>query len=98
MKGSSPFRSKATWIGFLFSAGAIVLLLWRVSFKDLGEALSRASLVWLLPSLAVFLLTFALRSARWSVLLGGTRFWATWHANIIGYMFNIIFPLRLGEI
>ncbi len=97
-KPASPFASKATWIGFLFSAGAIVLLLWRVSFKDLGAALGRAELVWLIPSVLVFLVVFMLRALRWALLLGGTRFWPTWHANIIGYMFNVIFPLRLGEI
>jgi hypothetical protein len=32
------------------------------------------------------------------VLLGGTPFWPTWHANAIGYFFNQTLPLRLGEI
>ncbi len=90
--------SIAVWVGLLLSVVAVGLLLWRVSFRDLGRSLATAETIWLVPSLLLFLLMFAFRAWRWSVLLGGTRFWPTWHANIIGYFFNITLPLRLGEI
>lgn len=88
----------ALWLGIALSIIAVALLLWRVSFRDLGRALASANAIWLLPSAVLFLLMFVFRAWRWSVILGGTPFWATWHANIIGYFFNVTLPLRLGEI
>jgi len=85
-------------VGFALSAVAVGLLLWRVSFRDLWNALRAADGVWLLPALALFLFMFVLRAFRWSLLLGGTKLGTTWHANIIGYMFNVTLPLRIGEI
>lgn len=98
MSQAARRSSLAIWFGVALSVVAAVLLLWRVSFRDLANALRAAEVVWLLPSLALFLAMFCFRAWRWSVLLGGTRFWPTWHANIIGYFFNIALPLRLGEI
>jgi uncharacterized protein (TIRG00374 family) len=88
----------AVWIGIVLSVVAGTLLLWRVSFRDLLASLRAANGVWLLPSLAVFFAMYALRAWRWAVLLGDARFWPTWHANTIGYFFNVTLPLRLGEI
>jgi len=93
-----PRPGAAVWIGIALSIVAGALLLWRVSFDDLLAALRAADLVWLLPSLVVFFVMYALRAWRWAVLLGDARFWPTWHANTIGYFFNVTLPLRLGEI
>lgn len=90
--------SVAVWIGILLSVAAVAVLLHRVSFRELGAALASADVVWLVPSALLFLTMFVFRAWRWSVILGGTPFWATWHANIIGYFFNATLPLRLGEI
>jgi glycosyltransferase 2 family protein len=90
--------SKAVAAGIVVSVVAGVFLLWGVSFRDLGNALAGGNLVWLFPALALFIAMFGLRAWRWSILLGGTRFAPTWHANLIGYFFNIVLPLRLGEI
>ena len=97
---SNPPRqsSKAVWLGIGLSVVAVTVLLWRVSFRDLGTALAAADPIWFIPSLALFFAVFALRAWRWAVLLGGTRFWPTWHANVIGYFFNQTLPLRVGEI
>lgn len=97
---ASPLASssKAIWLGIGLSVVAVVALVWRVSFRDVARALSTANVVWLLPALGLFFIMFGLRAWRWSVLLGGTRFMPTWHANIIGYFFNVTLPLRLGEI
>jgi uncharacterized protein (TIRG00374 family) len=86
------------WFGVAVSVVAVTLLLWRVSFHDLATALASANPVWFIPAVAIFFGMFALRAWRWSILLGGTRFAATWHANMIGYFFNMTLPLRLGEI
>jgi uncharacterized protein (TIRG00374 family) len=82
----------------LLSIGAATLLAWRVDFHDVTTALRAANVAWLVPAFVLFILMFMLRAWRWSVLLGRTPFWATWHANVIGYFFNITLPLRLGEI
>jgi len=97
MKGRGA-SSKAIGIGIALSVLAVAVLLWRVSFRDLGVALSSANALWFLPALAVFVVMFGLRAWRWAVLMGGTRFWPTWHANLVGYFFNITLPLRLGEL
>lgn len=85
-------------IGIVLSAGAAVFLLSRVSFADLWGAMKSADARWFVPALALFFVVFALRAWRWAVLLGGTPFAATWHANVIGYFFNATLPLRVGEI
>ncbi len=94
-KRTSPI---ALWIGVGLSVVAAALLVWRVSFRDLGAALAAADATWLLPSVVFFFLMCLARAWRWAVLLGGTRLAPTWHANIIGYFFNVTLPLRLGEI
>jgi uncharacterized protein (TIRG00374 family) len=86
------------WAGIVLSLVAASALLWRMSFADLWAALRAADTVWLLPSLVLFFVLLALRAWRWAVLLGGTPLAATWHANVIGYFFNMTLPLRLGEI
>jgi uncharacterized protein (TIRG00374 family) len=99
MSGESSLRSKVmTWGGVLLSLGVIYYMLSHVNFADLRTALASADPMWLVLSLGVFLLMFVFRAWRWSVLLGGTRFFPTWHANIIGYMFNAAMPFRLGEV
>ncbi len=90
--------AKAIAVGFLLSVVAGGLLLSRVSFRELGEALATARIGWLVPAAGLFVVAFTVRAWRWSVLLGGTPFWATWHANWIGYFFNATLPLRVGEI
>lgn len=96
-RGSSS-RTVAVAVGIAVSVVAVVILLWRISFHDLATALAGADLAWLAPALVVFIVMFALRAWRWSLLLGGTPLAATWHANLIGYFFNITLPLRLGEL
>jgi glycosyltransferase 2 family protein len=90
--------SKAVFVGLALSVAAAAWLLSRVGFADLGESLRRAEMKWLVPSVALFFLTLALRAHRWAVLLGRTPFMKTWHAYIIGYFFNTTLPLRVGEV
>jgi len=97
---AGPRRSHA-WqvaVGLLVSAVALVVTFRHVNLGDFGRALASAHLVWLVPALACFFVTFALRALRWAVLLGGTPFWTTFQALNVGYMMNSILPLRVGEV
>lgn len=89
---------RALWIGAATSVVALGLLFSRIRLRELGAALASANPAWLVAALGVFLFMFVMRAWRWSVLLGGTPFWPTWHANIIGYFFNATLPLRAGEV
>lgn len=97
-KPKSRAGSGLAWIGMGISLVAVAILVWKIDFSAVKTALARAELVWLAPAVAVFIGIFILRAWRWSVLLGGTPFWPTFHANNIGYMLNVTLPLRMGEI
>lgn len=90
--------SKMAWIGLFVSLVAVGILVWRIDFKDVKTALTSAQLGWLVPAVAVFVVLFVFRAWRWSLMLGNAPFWATFHANNIGYMLNVTLPLRMGEI
>ncbi|MBX3229824.1 MAG: flippase-like domain-containing protein [Labilithrix sp.] len=95
---SSRPSNRPIWIGALSSVVALLLLFWRVRLRDLGTAIAGAHSGWLVLAAAVFFVMFLVRAWRWSLMLGKTPFWATWHANIIGYFFNMTLPLRVGEL
>ena len=89
------------WVGVLLSLVAVGILLWRVDLRALTASIAAADFRWLAASFALFFLMFLFRAWRWARLLGldpRTKLGVTWHANIIGYMFNILLPLRLGEL
>lgn len=85
-------------LGVVLSVAAAGYLLSRVAFSALWEALKGAEAGWFAPAFVVWLLVVALRVWRWSVIMGGTPFVPTWHATTIGYFFNSVLPLRIGEI
>ncbi|MBS2019067.1 MAG: flippase-like domain-containing protein [Deltaproteobacteria bacterium] len=90
--------SLMAWVGGALSLVAVGILVWRVDFKDVKTALASAELVWLVPAVAIFVALFLVRSWRWSLMLGHSPYWATFHANNIGYMLNVTLPLRMGEL
>lgn len=91
-------KAAMAWVGMAISVVAVGILVWRVDFAAVKNALAAAQLVWLVPAVAVFVVVFMLRAWRWSLMLGGPPFWPTFHANNIGYMINTTLPLRVGEI
>jgi hypothetical protein len=69
-----------------------------VSYTELKDALRSARYVWLIPAVALVLLSIVGRAWRWALLLNKREhlldsFWA----QGLGYLFTNIFPLRLGE-
>lgn len=93
-------RRLRVWLGL-----AVSLVFLYVAFRgqDLGQirdALGRANYWYLLPGLGLYFLGVAVRSVRWSSLLGAVRRLAArelFPIIVIGYMANNILPLRAGE-
>ena len=101
---TSERRSKLAGIGrwlpgLIISAIAIWLL---VRISNWGEVIQSVSLmkpIWLVPVLAVFILSMGLRALAWMVLL---QYKATYGRVFLtlneGYLLNNVFPFRLGEL
>jgi glycosyltransferase 2 family protein len=97
---SNPRIIRQPW--FWLGIGISLLCLWlaarSVSYTELKDALRSARYVWLIPAVALVLLSVVARAWRWVVLLDkreqlADSFWA----QGLGYLFTNIFPLRLGE-
>jgi uncharacterized protein (TIRG00374 family) len=72
-----------------------------VNWSEAGEALAKAHYLYVLPMAAVSLWTLYIRAQRWRVLLRpvGTPAMRTLvAATNIGFMANMVLPLRMGEV
>ncbi|MEE8553661.1 MAG: lysylphosphatidylglycerol synthase transmembrane domain-containing protein [Desulfobacterales bacterium] len=88
-------------LGVIISALALYLAFRNVPFTDLVQYLASINYFWILPSILVIFLSFALRAFRWQVILESAHkvgFWQAFHPLMIGFMINCILPLRVGEI
>jgi len=89
-------------LGAGVSAAALYFAFKNVPFKALVDYLTTINYGWVVPSVAVALLTFVIRAIRWQVILGGKAagigFWQAFHPMMIGFMINCILPGRAGEV
>ncbi len=88
-------------LGVIISALALYLAVRNVPFTDLVKYLASINYFWILPSVLVIFISFALRAFRWQVILESAHkvgFWQAFHPLMIGFMINCILPLRVGEI
>ncbi len=89
------------WLGLAITGGFLALLLIRVDFSGLAEALAEANYALLPPAIAVYFGSFYFRAARWRYLLRPfvrTRTARLYPVIIVGYMANNLLPMRIGEI
>ncbi|MCS7087665.1 MAG: flippase-like domain-containing protein [Thermoflexales bacterium] len=84
--------------GFAISVVALYLTLRDVDFEAFGQALRLMEWWRFAPATLAFLLILIVRAARWSVLMGGVPFALAFHAMNVGYMLNMMLPLRVGEL
>ena len=83
---------------------AVVLFavfLWTAPLAQVGEALTHVKVAWLLASLAVALLTYALRALRWGLILRPVGRAGTGNllgCTAAGFATSTVLPLRAGEI
>lgn len=93
--------SRRLWLGLGGTAVFLVLFFWRTDLSELGDALAQANYWWVIPAIAIWFVSAALRSLRWHYLLRGLAALGTatlYPIVIIGYMANNLLPLRTGEL
>ena len=94
---------------FLLAAVLLYLALRGVDFSILWETLKTAQYIWLLPLVAVVLVSHLIRAWRWQILLealperkdderkGRVSIKTAFYSLMIGYMINYVAP-RIGEL
>jgi hypothetical protein len=87
-------------IGVAISVVFLVLTFRRANLGELGQALSDVDYIWLLPVVALNILTIAIRAYRWRLFFPDHRltFGSSFSATMIGFMANNVLPARIGEV
>ncbi len=89
------------WFGLAVTAVFLALLLARVDFSGLAEALTGANYAFLVPAVAVYFGSLYFRALRWRYLLrpfAQTTAARLFPVVIVGYMANNLLPMRIGEL
>ena len=94
--------NKAFWFGAIGSAVFLaVFFVLFVDFDTIGDVLSEANYVYVLPSLVFYFVAVWFRAARWKFLLRpliGKPVRSIYSVVVVGYMANNLIPVRIGEI
>lgn len=88
-------------IGAVISAVCLWFTFRGFDFSALREQTTHFKLIWLLPTIIIFTLSFAMRSMRWLWILSSIRpmpFRTVASALIFGFLMNSILPARGGEV
>jgi uncharacterized protein (TIRG00374 family) len=97
----SSFRQRAiVCVGFVVSAGLGFVAVRDVKWSATWTALGHSQYVWLAPATGALAVSIAIRVERWRLLFSPERrppFGAAAKALLLGFLFNIILPLRAGE-
>jgi uncharacterized protein (TIRG00374 family) len=87
-------------VGLAISAVALYFAFKNIPVRELGRYLGSINYLWMIPAVAVTLISFFLRAVRWRLILESVRkigIWQAYHPMIIGFMINCVLPGRLGE-
>lgn len=87
-------------LGIFISVALLWLLFRNIDFSELADALRTANYWWLIPNMAIIVLTMYLRAYRWRFMLAPIKhvhYDNLLAATCIGFMANNVLPLRLGE-
>ncbi len=89
------------FVGLVISALTLALAFRNVPIDQLLAYLGTIDYWWILPTVALCILTFFLRVLRWKIILKGIcdiGFWQAFHPTMIGFMMNCVLPGRVGEL
>lgn len=89
-------------LGLVISAVCLYLSLRGVDWRAVGEALSKAQYIYILPNGALIIASMWLRAVRWRYMTDAVKPGISHHSlfasTMIGFMVNNVLPLRLGEL
>ena len=90
----------ALLLGIIVSAGLLAALLARLDWIEFARAFHDVSPLWLGAAAMLTALSIAVRALRWTLISGlPSRQWAgVWYAEVVGYVGNLLYPGRVGEI
>ncbi|MGB8426267.1 MAG: lysylphosphatidylglycerol synthase domain-containing protein, partial [Desulfobacterales bacterium] len=77
------------FLGIAVSLTTLYFAFRNVPVKDLLAYLSSINYLWLFPTVAMILVAFGLRAARWRFILAShyrVGFWQAFHPLMIGFM------------
>ncbi len=83
------------------SAAFLAFAVWNVNWAEAGAALAAAQYLYVVPMLAISVSALYIRAQRWRVLLrplGNPAMRTLVAATNIGFMANMVLPLRMGEV
>ncbi len=87
--------------GLLLSGIALYLTFRNIPLHELVSYLKTVNYWWVIPAVAIVLVSFLIRVVRWQLLLHPvkkTGFWSAFHPLMIGFMLNCVLPARVGEL
>jgi glycosyltransferase 2 family protein len=94
-------RRLQVFVSIALAAGLLAFFLSRVDLAAIGRRIAQASPGWLLASLLIALLSFAMRALRWTWMLrpvARVPFFSAFFATAVGFAANTVLPARAGEI
>lgn len=89
------------WIGATVSVLLLLVFLLTVDLGRMVDAMAGAEYVYLVPGVAMYLVSILFRALRWQVLLRHMRpipVRRLYPVVVIGYMANNLLPMRMGEL
>jgi uncharacterized protein (TIRG00374 family) len=86
--------------GIALSGVLLVVLVMRLDWAEFIAAFRHVSAAWLLGAAAMVVATVSVRALRWQIVAGlPLRAWpGVWYADVIGYVGNLLYPGRAGEL
>lgn len=87
--------------GLLLSGIALYVTFKNIPLPELVGYLKTVNYWWVIPAVAIALMSFLIRVVRWQLLLSPfkkTSFWNAHHPLMIGFMLNCLLPGRIGEL
>lgn len=88
-------------LGLLLSGVALYVTFVNIPLPELVGYLKTVNYWWVIPAVAIALMSFMIRVVRWQLLLTPvkkTGFWSAYHPLMIGFMLNCLLPARVGEL
>lgn len=92
-------KSWRFWIGIAISVVCLYFAFQGIRLDQVADAVRGMDLIWLVPAIALFAVSYSARVFRWQLLFSPQKMQRTniFHALNIGYFLSNLLPARLGD-